>query len=131
MIFCFIGSAWYYAWIFIKMNTRNNTRKTNNIRFFSIFWESALLAHPDCWKYWKKLFWKTIQKWIHKLIRINIIEMSLKINISCDMWRNTLIFFYKQLALEQQIAKQLSMPNHFSLSNNKKYRLRKNGLFPL
>ena len=37
----------------------------------------------------------------------------------------------KQLALEQQIAKQLSELNHFSLSNNKKYTLRKNGVFPL
>ena len=32
---------------------------------------------------------------------------------------------YKQLALEQQIAQQLSRLNPFSLSHNKKYRLRK------
>ena len=45
-------------------------------------------------------------------------------------------FFYtkpvqKQLALKQQIAKQLSELNPFSLSNNKNYRLRKSGVFPL
>ena len=38
---------------------------------------------------------------------------------------------YKQLALEQQIEQQLSKLNPFSLSHNKKYRLRKNGVFPL
>ena len=38
---------------------------------------------------------------------------------------------YKQLALEQQIAQQLSRLNPFSLSDNKKYRLRKGGVFPL
>ena len=38
---------------------------------------------------------------------------------------------YQQLALEQQIGKQLSELNPFSLSNNKKYRLRKSGVFPL
>ena len=38
---------------------------------------------------------------------------------------------YKQLALEQQIAQQLSRLNPFSLSHNKKYRLRKSGVFPL
>ena len=32
---------------------------------------------------------------------------------------------YKQLALKQQIAQQLSRLNPFSLSHNKKYRLRK------
>ena len=52
------------------------------------------------------------------------------------MWRSTLIFLYKQsvykqLALGCQIAKQLSGLNPFSLSNNKKYRLRKSGVFPL
>ena len=46
------------------------------------------------------------------------------------------LFFYKQpghkqLALEQQIAQQLSRLNPFSLSRNKKYRLRKSGVFPL
>ena len=50
------------------------------------------------------------------------------------MERNTLIFFdkqpdYKQRALEQQIAHQLSRLNPFSLSHNKKYRLRKSGVF--
>ena len=43
------------------------------------------IAPPDYWKYWKKLFWKIVQKWIPKLIKMNIIEMSLKINISCDI----------------------------------------------
>ena len=38
---------------------------------------------------------------------------------------------YKQLALEQQIAKQLSGLNPFSLWNNKKNRLRKSVVFPL
>ena len=38
---------------------------------------------------------------------------------------------YKQLALEWQIAKQLSGLNPFSFSNNKNYRLKKNGVFPL
>ena len=52
------------------------------------------------------------------------------------MQRSTLIFFYKQsvfkqLALEWQIAKQLSGFNPFSLSNNKNYRLKKSGVFPL
>ena len=37
---------------------------------------------------------------------------------------------YKQLALKQQIAQQLSRLTHFSLSHNKKYRLRKSGVFP-
>ena len=45
-------------------------------------------------------------------------------------------FFYKQpvfkqLALGWQIAKQLSGLNPFSLSNNKNYRLKKSGVFPL
>ena len=35
---------------------------------------------------------------------------------------------YKQLALEQQIAQQLSRLNPFSLSHNKKYRLRKSSV---
>ena len=52
------------------------------------------------------------------------------------MWRSTLIFLYKQsvykqLALGWQIAKQLSGLNPFSLSNNKNYRLKKSGVFPL
>ena len=38
---------------------------------------------------------------------------------------------YKQLALKWQIAKQLSGFNPFSLSNNKNYRLKKSGVFPL
>ena len=38
---------------------------------------------------------------------------------------------YKQLALEQQIAQQLSRLNSFPRSHNKKYRLRKTGVFPL
>ena len=38
---------------------------------------------------------------------------------------------YKQLALEWQIAKQLPGLNPLSLSNNKNYRLKKNGVFPL
>ena len=38
---------------------------------------------------------------------------------------------YKQLALGWQIAKQLSGFNLFSLSNNKNYRLKKKGVFPL
>ena len=38
---------------------------------------------------------------------------------------------YKQLAHEQQIAQQLSRLNPFSLSHNKKYRLRKGGVFYL
>ena len=47
-----------------------------------------------------------------------------------------LLFFYKQpgynqLALEQQIALQLSRLNPFLLSHDKKYRLRKSGVFPL
>ena len=37
---------------------------------------------------------------------------------------------YKQLALAWQIAKQLSGRNAFSLSNNKSYSLKKNGVFP-
>ena len=41
----------------------------------------------------------------------------------------TLNFFYKQLALRWQIAKQLSALNHFSLSNNINYKLKKSGLF--
>ena len=52
------------------------------------------------------------------------------------MQRSTLILFYKQpvfkqLALGWQIAKQLSGLNPFSLSNNKNYRLKKSGVFPL
>ena len=53
------------------------------------------------------------------------------------MWyvkKHTYFFYkqplYKQLALEQQIAKQLSGLNPLSLSNNKKRRLRKSGAFP-
>ena len=38
-------------------------------------------------------------------------------------------FFYKQLALRLQIAKQLSRLNPFSLRNNKNYRLKKTGVF--
>ena len=38
---------------------------------------------------------------------------------------------YKQLAHTWQIAKQLSGPNPPSLNNNKDYRLKKNGVFPL
>ena len=38
---------------------------------------------------------------------------------------------YKQLALEQQIAQQLSRLNPSSLSHNKKYSLRKSEVFPL
>ena len=37
----------------------------------------------------------------------------------------------KQLALAWQIAKQLSGLNSLSLSNNKIYSLKKNGIFPL
>ena len=48
---------------------------------------------------------------------------------------NSLIFnkqlVYKQLALGQQIAKQLSGLSSFSISNNKNYRLKKNEVFPL
>ena len=45
-------------------------------------------------------------------------------------------FFYKQLVYKQlvlgwQIAKQLSRFNPFSLSNNKKCRLKKSGPFPV
>ena len=36
---------------------------------------------------------------------------------------------YKQLALERQIAMQLSGLNPYSLSNDEKYRLRKSGVF--
>ena len=46
-------------------------------------------------------------------------------------WKEIDFFFYKQLALEQQIAQQLSRLNPFSLSHNKKYRLRKSGVFRL
>ena len=38
---------------------------------------------------------------------------------------------YKQLALEQQIAQQLSRLSPFLLSHNKKYRLRKSGVFKI
>ena len=38
---------------------------------------------------------------------------------------------YKQLALTWQIAKQLSGLNLLSLTNNKNYSLKKNGVFPL
>ena len=45
------------------------------------------------------------------------------------IWKEIHFFYkqpgYKQLALEQQIAQQLSRLNPFSLSYNKKYRLRK------
>ena len=48
---------------------------------------------------------------------------------------NYVIFYqqpvYKQLALGWQIAKQLSRLNLFSSSNNKNYRLKKSGVFPL
>ena len=49
---------------------------------------------------------------------------------------HTLSFFYKQpaykqLALRWQFAKQLSGLNSLSLSNNKNYRLKKSGVFPL
>ena len=40
-------------------------------------------------------------------------------------------FLYKQLALGQQLAKQVLGLNLFSLSNNKNYRLKKRGVFPL
>ena len=39
--------------------------------------------------------------------------------------------FLQQLALRWQIAKKLSGLNPFLLSNNKNYRLKKNGVFPL
>ena len=39
--------------------------------------------------------------------------------------------FYKQQAFGWQIAKQLSVLNLFSLSNNKDYRLKKIGVFHL
>ena len=51
--------------------------------------------------------------------------------------KEILLFFfykqpgYKQLAFEQQIAQQLSRLNPFWLSHNKKYRLRKSGVFPV
>ena len=38
---------------------------------------------------------------------------------------------HKQLAFAWQIAKQLSGLKPLSLSNNKNYRLKKNGVFPL
>ena len=38
---------------------------------------------------------------------------------------------YKQLALAWQIAKQLSGLDSILVSNNKNYRLKKNGVFPL
>ena len=38
---------------------------------------------------------------------------------------------FKQIALGWQIAKQHSGFNPFSLSNNKNYRLKKSGVFPL
>ena len=38
---------------------------------------------------------------------------------------------YKQLALEQQIDKQLSRLNPLSLSNNKNHRLKNSGVSPL
>ena len=38
---------------------------------------------------------------------------------------------YKQLALGWQIAEQLSGLKLFSVSNNKNYRLKKSGVFPL
>ena len=38
---------------------------------------------------------------------------------------------YKQLALEWQIAQELSGLNPLSLSNNEYYRLKKSRLFPL
>ena len=38
---------------------------------------------------------------------------------------------YKQLALEWQIAKQLSELNHLPLRNSKNYRLKKSRVFPL
>ena len=38
---------------------------------------------------------------------------------------------YKQLALKQQIAQQISRLNPFPLSHNEKYRSRKSGVFPL
>ena len=38
---------------------------------------------------------------------------------------------YKQLALRRQIAKQLSVLNPVSISNNKNYRLRRSEVFPL
>ena len=38
---------------------------------------------------------------------------------------------FKELALRWQIAKQLSGLKPFSLSNNKNYRLKKSGVFPL
>ena len=47
----------------------------------------------------------------------------------------TIIFYkqpvYKQLALECQISKQLSRLEPLSLNNNKNYRLKKHGIFPL
>ena len=51
------------------------------------------------------------------------------------MQRSTLIFYkqlvFKQLTLGWQISKQLSGRNPFSLGNNKNYRLKKSGVFPL
>ena len=52
------------------------------------------------------------------------------------MQRSTLIFFYKQpvfkqLGLGWQIAKKLLGLNSLSLSNNKKYKLKKSGVLPL
>ena len=52
------------------------------------------------------------------------------------IWFATFSFFYKQpvykqLALAWKITKQISGLNPLSLSNNKNYRLKKNGVFPL
>ena len=62
-----------------------------------------------------------------------------KINIqegSINQKSITLIFFYKQLVYKQPALgwkndKQLLGLNPFSLSNNKNYRFKKSGIFPL
>ena len=54
--------------------------------------------------------------------------------LTVNMLVNYILFFYeqpvyKQLALEWQIAMQLSGLNSLSLSNDKSYRLKKSGVF--
>ena len=61
---------------------------------------------------------------------------ALEVVFVLDFLSSALVHFfnkqtvYKQLAFGWQIAKQLSGPNPFSLSNNKNYGIKKSGVFP-
>ena len=94
--------------------------------------------HINTFEY--RIYWN-ISIWKNKFLdeKINGLVVQDEINIqesSINQKSITLIFFYQQLvykqpALRWQIAKQLSGLKHFLVSNNKNYRLKNSGAFPL